>query len=172
MYSDAVSERLTSGERYAKALVLRLLVPLTLPGATRMKLLRYCGVTVGDGTQIRSRCTFTQPHVTFGERCWVNFGVTFDASAPITVSDQVTIAYHVNIVTATHELGDSTSRAGTPRAEPVQSQSGCWIGTGATILPGVTVGQGCMIAAGAVVVEDCAPNGLYAGAPARRVREL
>ena len=172
MIGHTVSARLTAGERYVKALALRLLVPVTLPGATRIKLLRYCGVAVGDGTEIRSRCTFTQPQVTFGERCWVNFGVTFDASAPITVGDQVTIAYHVDIVTATHELGDSTSRAGTPRAEPVQIQSGCWIGTGATILPGVTVGRGCMIAAGALVVEDCAPDGLYAGVPARRVRDL
>lgn len=49
---------------------------------------------------------------------------------------------------------------------------GCWIGANATILPGVTVAPGCVIAAGAVVTKDTEPDGLYAGVPARRVRDL
>jgi maltose O-acetyltransferase len=51
-------------------------------------------------------------------------------------------------------------------------EDGCWIGAGATILPGVTVRAGCIVASGAIVTKDCEPNGLYAGNPARRIREL
>lgn len=49
---------------------------------------------------------------------------------------------------------------------------GTWIGAGAVVLPGVTIGPGCVVAAGAVVVRHCEPNGLYAGVPARRVKEI
>ena len=49
---------------------------------------------------------------------------------------------------------------------------GCWICAGCTILPGVTIGEGCVIAAGSVVNKDCAPDGLYAGVPAKRIKDL
>lgn len=47
-----------------------------------------------------------------------------------------------------------------------------WLGAGAILLPGVTVGSGCVIGAGAVVVKDCPPNTVWAGVPARQIREL
>lgn len=51
-------------------------------------------------------------------------------------------------------------------------EDGCWLGGNVTVLPGVTIGRGCVIAAGAVVTKSCDPNGLYAGVPARRIRDL
>jgi maltose O-acetyltransferase len=92
--------------------------------------------------------------------------------ASITIRDNVTLAFGVTIVTATHDLGDGAARAFTPRSEPVRIESGCWVGARATIMPGVTIGQGCIIAAGALVAANCAPDGLYAGVPARRIRDL
>jgi maltose O-acetyltransferase len=47
-----------------------------------------------------------------------------------------------------------------------------WMGARVTVLPGVTVGDGCVIAAGAVVTKDCEPGGVYAGLPARRIRSV
>ena len=55
---------------------------------------------------------------------------------------------------------------------PVKIGDGVWIGANATILPGVIVGDGCFIAAGALVTEDCEPDGFYAGVPARRIRNF
>ena len=49
---------------------------------------------------------------------------------------------------------------------------GSWLGQNVSVIAGVTIGAGCMIAAGAVVVSDCEPNGLYAGVPARRIKNL
>lgn len=57
-------------------------------------------------------------------------------------------------------------RAGATVKAPVSIGDGAWVGAGATILPGVSVGAGSAIAAGSVVVSDCLPNCLYAGAPA------
>jgi maltose O-acetyltransferase len=55
---------------------------------------------------------------------------------------------------------------------PVRIGSGCWLGAGVIIVPGVEVGAGCVIAAGAVVASDLPANGLYGGVPARRIDDL
>jgi maltose O-acetyltransferase len=73
---------------------------------------------------------------------------------------------------STHKVGNASQRAGADDNKGITIDDGCWIGARATILPGVHVYSGCVIAAGAVVVSDCEKNGLYAGVPARRVKEL
>jgi maltose O-acetyltransferase len=55
---------------------------------------------------------------------------------------------------------------------PVTIEDGCWIGANATVLPGVRIAGGTVIAAGAVVTRDCEPNSLYAGVPATRIKAL
>lgn len=57
-----------------------------------------------------------------------------------------------------------------PVAGQVSIGDSCWLGARATILPGVTIGEGTIIGAGAVVTEDCKPGAVYAGVPARRIR--
>jgi acetyltransferase-like isoleucine patch superfamily enzyme len=76
------------------------------------------------------------------------------------------------VLTAGHVVGGHDQRAAESLPEPVTIGAGCWLAAGAIILPGVTVGDGCVIGAGAVVVEDCAPDGLYGGVPARRLRDF
>ncbi|MGO9754007.1 MAG: DapH/DapD/GlmU-related protein [Solirubrobacteraceae bacterium] len=73
---------------------------------------------------------------------------------------------------ASHELGEPERRATGVLARPIVIGDGCWIGARATILAGVTIGAGCVVGAGAVVVADTQPNCVYAGVPARRLREL
>ncbi|MBV9819417.1 MAG: acyltransferase [Solirubrobacterales bacterium] len=142
------------------------------PGGARTSVLRALGVHAGPGTILRSRCRFVGTDVSFGADCWVNTAVTFDASAPVAIADRVTIGPEVMIITSSHELGDSHQRARARRLAPVRIGSGCWLGARVTVLPGVTIGSGCMIAAGSVVASDCAADGLYAGVPARRIRDL
>lgn len=76
------------------------------------------------------------------------------------------------ICTTTHYIGDENKRAGNSLRKPITIGRGCWIGTRSIILPGVTIGDGCIIAAGSVVNKDCEPNGLYAGCPAKRIKNL
>ena len=76
------------------------------------------------------------------------------------------------LTTSHHEIGPPERRSGTARPRSIVIERGVWLGARVLVLPGVTVGPGCVIAAGAVVNRDCAPHGLYAGVPARRIREL
>lgn len=102
----------------------------------------------------------------------MNRQVFIDASAPVKVGTHVQFGQRASVITSSHAIGDSAIRGGTPLRLPVTIGDGCWIGTNATILPGVTVAEGCIIAAGAVVTKDTTSDGLYAGVPARRIRDL
>jgi maltose O-acetyltransferase len=144
---------------------------LTMP--VRHRVLRWCGVRLGDFIYINAGVRFISPDVVIGPHSLVNHGCVIDSGwAPIEIGAYVFIAPNVTLETATHEIGPARQRAGDERGLPVRIGDGCWLGIGCTILPGVTVGAGCMVAAGAVVVRDCDSHGLYAGVPARRLRDL
>jgi maltose O-acetyltransferase len=140
----------------------------------RVKILSACGMSIGAGTIIKSQCFLVgHAQVQVGEGCFIGARTVLEASAQITIEDRVFIAHRVNLLTATHVIGSQTMRASLPQQRrPVHIAAGCWLGADAAVLPGVTIGPGCVIAAGAVVTSDCAANGLYAGVPARRVRDL
>jgi maltose O-acetyltransferase len=144
-----------------------------LPVGWRVSLMRASGIEVGEGTQVRSRCTIAGPApVSIGSDGYVSYQVSFDATGEITVGDRTYIASGVSIGTCTHEIGGAERRAGRQYPAPVRIGDGVWVGMNSTILPGVTIGSGCVIAAGAVVTADCEPQGLYGGVPARRLQDL
>jgi maltose O-acetyltransferase len=143
-----------------------------LPQSVRQRMMRSCQIDVGSNTGVRHGCTFTPGPVTIGSNSFVNFGCIFDASAPITIGDGVDIGFHSELITSGHHISDDSRRAGPVFHRPITIESGCWLGAGVRVLPGVTIGRGCVIAAGAVVTKDCEPQGLYAGVPARRIRDL
>lgn len=72
----------------------------------------------------------------------------------------------------THEIGTAKQRAAGRKAGAISIGDGTWIGMGVSILSGITIGSGCVVAAGAVVIHDLKANCLYAGVPARKIREL
>jgi maltose O-acetyltransferase len=78
----------------------------------------------------------------------------------------------VHISTATHPLNAKQRTDGLERALPVSIGDRVWIGMGAKILPGVTIGDNAVVAAGAVVVKDVAANTVVAGVPAQYVRDV
>jgi maltose O-acetyltransferase len=142
-----------------------------VPRLVRVAVLRSAGIRVGRA-QIRSDVTFTTSNVEIGSQAYVNRGCFFDSQGGITIGARVHLGYGVICCTSTHEPGDASCRAGTGQVQPVNIKDGCWIGTRAVILPGVTVGEGCVVASGAIVIRDCAPHGLYGGVPAHRLRDL
>jgi maltose O-acetyltransferase len=117
-------------------------------------------------------CFVGGPALSVGPRTYVNRGCFFDTSAPISVGADCALGMQVLVCTSTHEIGDSRRRSGRLASSPVHIEDGCWIGARAVLLPGVRVGRGCIVAAGAVVTRDCEPDGLYAGNPAVRIRDL
>lgn len=121
---------------------------------------------------IRPGSHFGGRDIVIGEGTFVNYRCFFDGSAPIRIGKRCGIGMEAMFCTSTHVLGGPEERAGSVDPKPITVGDGCWIGTRSVLLPGVTVGDGCVIGAGAVVNRDCAPNGLYAGVPARRIRDL
>ena len=69
-------------------------------------------------------------------------------------------------------MGTESQRAGKHIYHDIVVEDGAWIGASCTILPNVTIANGCVIAAGSVVTKSTEPNGLYAGVPAKRIKDL
>lgn len=117
-------------------------------------------------------CFFSSNQLKLGKGSFVNYRCYFDNYDFIEIGENCLIAMDVMFITTNHEIGEPKCRAGEHIGLPIKVGNGCWICARATICPGVTIGDGCIIAAGAVVTKECFPNGLYAGVPAKRVREL
>ena len=149
-----------------------LLASVLVPAKVRVVALRMCGMRIGAGTSIFPLCFLTDTNITIGPDALVNAKCFFDNCAAISIGARVYLAMEVMLCTSSHRIGPADKRAGDLFVAPIAIGDGCWLGARVTVLPGVTIGDGCMIAAGAVVTVDCDPNGLYAGVPARRVRDL
>ena len=74
--------------------------------------------------------------------------------------------------TGTHEVGPAVQLCGPGLTQPIKIGDGCWLGARVTVLGGVEIGAGCVIAAGALVNKDVPPNELWSGVPARFIRKL
>lgn len=150
-----------------------LLAAARLPGPRKARwlLLRAARVQT-RAWNIAPGCYFSGPRITVGRGTFINRGCVFDASSPITIGERCAIGIGVTVLTSTHTIGPPERRAGQLVSRPVTVGDGCWIGSNVVLLPGVTVGAGCVIAAGAVVRADCDPDTMYAGVPASPVRTL
>ena len=141
------------------------------PGNVRRLLYRLYGMDIETGG-VSPGCFFGSPRVRIGQRTTVNYDCFFDSLGMIEIGRDCAIGMQVMFCTSTHDLGNATRRAGPSKGVPIVVGDGCWIGARVTVLPGVTIEQGCVVAAGAVVAKRCQAHGLYAGIPAVRVREL
>lgn len=102
------------------------------------------------------------------------FSVSIHDNSIVQIGDRVLIGPGVCICTGTHAI-DAKSRQeneGTSFALPITIESDCWIGARATILPGVRIGKGTTIAAGAIVTRDIEPGCVAGGVPATVIRRL
>ena len=144
----------------------------TTPRALRRLLYRTHGVGVSSDTVILAGCRLNGNAITIGPDCVLSHQIYFDLAAPITLGTGCWIGPRSVLVTSTHEMDDPRRRCGTWLAQPITVEDGCWLGAGVTVLPGVTIGAGCVVAANSLVTRDCEPHGIYAGSPARRVRDL
>jgi maltose O-acetyltransferase len=153
------------------ALALTSVIPDLCGNRTRAAALRLAGVEIGPGTVIGGRFTIAGPgrperNVTIGASGWINAGCYFDASDRIEIGDDVAIGQQVLVLTQSHHMGPARRRAADLFTAPVSIGDGCWIGARATILPGVTIGAGSVVAAGALVRSDVPGDTVVAGVPA------
>lgn len=138
----------------------------------RMWILSLYGHVFQEQARIRSGCLVTGTGLHLGRDTFVNGDCLLDATGAVFVGDEVHIAHRVQILTADHDPGTSKRRAGKMAVKPVTVENGAWVGAGAILLPGSRVGEGSVVAAGAVVADRLEPNGLYGGTPAKLIRTL
>jgi maltose O-acetyltransferase len=141
-----------------------------VPPPLRWHLMRLVGFDL-HGTWIAAGCFFSSTRVSIDANSFVNYRCFFDG-AGITIGRDCAIGMEAFIGTNTHHPGTPTRRSGALLNKAVSIGDGVWVGARSTILPGVSIADGCVIAAGSVVTGDCETDGLYAGCPARRVRDL
>jgi acetyltransferase-like isoleucine patch superfamily enzyme len=124
------------------------------------------------GVNINPGAFFRTPKVKIGHGTFINNNCFFDNNEFVEIGEYCHVAMDVIFCTSSHEIGASKQRGGKLISAPIKIGNGCWIGARSTILPGVTIGEGCIIAAGSIVNKDCEPNGIYAGVPALRIKDL
>lgn len=144
---------------------------ILLPTRVRWALLRCYGIDI-DRAAVRERCYFGGRDISIGRAAYVNTGVFFDGTDAVEVGARVHLGMQSMILTGGHDLGPVACRAGDIRPAPVTIGDGAWIGARAILMPGVRIGAGAIVAAGAVVTSDCEAGGLYGGVPAKLLRRL
>lgn len=107
-----------------------------------------------------------------GENFLANYNVTILDIAPVHIGDYVMIGPNTSIITVNHPLSPAKRRKHIGQAKPVTIGRDVWIGANCTILPGVTIGNNVVVAAGAVVTNDVPDNCVVGGVPAKVVKTL
>ena len=117
-----------------------------------------------------------------GHNCFFNFNLVILDVCPVTIGDNVFCGPNVSIITALHSLiaqerelyFDEEKGYVTDReyGKPINIGSNCWIGANVTILPGVNIAENVVVGAGSVVTHDLASGAIYAGNPAKKIRDI
>ena len=130
------------------------------------------------GTQVDDGFVLIPPfHATggagmkLGRNVFVNQNCTFYDLGGLEIGDDVMIGPNVSLITSGHPVEPSRRRDGVI-AKPIVIERNVWIGAGATIIGGVTIGENAVVAAAAVVTRNVPPNTLVGGNPAKIIRSI
>lgn len=135
----------------------------------RIFLRQVMHLKIGTGSALHMGLQlYTYGHITLGDHCVIDRDCALDGRGEITIGNNVNISPEVMILTAYHDP-DSEDFRGVHK--PVVIEDNAWIATRAMILPGVTIGKGAIVAAGAVVTKNVAPKTIVGGNPAKIIRE-
>jgi len=107
-------------------------------------------------------------NIRVGKNVFINHGCEFMDRGGITLEDNVLIGPKVNLITINHPVEPSRRRS--TFCAPIVVKHNAWIGVGASVMPGVTIGENAIVAANAVVTKDIAANSIVGGMPAKVIR--
>ena len=108
--------------------------------------------------------------LTIGKGVFINHACSFLDMGGITIEDDVLIGPKVNLITENHPLNPTERKS--LICKPILIKRKAWIGAAASILPGVTIGENSVVAAGAVVTADVPPNTIVGGIPATFIKNI
>ncbi|MBF4615713.1 DapH/DapD/GlmU-related protein [Curtobacterium sp. VKM Ac-1376] len=143
-----------------------------LPRIVRRALLTAAGSRAGSGPGAGFSLTGNPRLLTIGRGVFFNRGVTVEAVAPVTIGANTAIGMQALIMTSHHDIDAEGRWSDVATGRPVVIEEHVWIGGRATILPGAHIEHDVVVAAGAVVAGRLLAHGVYAGVPAKRIREL
>ena len=140
----------------------------------RNQLLKQMFAEIGENCYIEPpfHANFGGKHVHFGKYIYANFNLTMVDDGHIYVGDYTMFAPSVIVATAGHPILPELRETVYQYNMPVHIGKNCWIGAGAIILPGVTIGDQVVVGAGSVVTKDLPSNVVAVGNPCQVVREV
>ena len=140
--------------------------------SVRTRYYRLLFKKLGKGSMIYGKILVYAPHqIIVGKHTTINPGVMLNATeAFITIGDYVRISPYALIGTGGLRV-EQDYKHRKHKGGPVTIHNGAWVGTNALVLPGVTLGEGCVVGAGAVVTKDVPPFTIVAGVPAKPLRK-
>ena len=140
----------------------------------RNQLLKQMFAEIGENCYIEPpfHANFGGKHVHFGKNIYANFNLTMVDEGHIYVGDYTMFAPGVIVATAGHPILPELRETVYQYNMPVHIGKNCWIGAGAIILPGVTIGDQVVVGAGSVVTKDLPSNVVAVGNPCRVIREI
>jgi acetyltransferase-like isoleucine patch superfamily enzyme len=109
-------------------------------------------------------------NITIGKNVFINSGCHFQDQGGIVIGDNTLIGHNVVLATINHDLNPLNNRKN--HYAPINIASNVWIGSNATVLSGVTIGEWAVIAAGAVVTKDVPPYTVVGGVPAKVIKTV
>lgn len=142
--------------------------------AKRQEMLREMFAEIGENCYIESPlyANFGGGHVHFGKNIYANFNLTLVDDTHIYVGDYTMFGPNVTVATAGHPILPELREKEYQYNAPVHIGKNCWIGAGAIILPGISIGDNVVVGAGSVVTKDLPPNVVAVGNPCRVLREV
>jgi len=159
--------------RLAVAQALNRLIPYGSGWAVRSRLYRWAGfrnlskdVYIGGVIDLHGNGNIYE-RLFVDDGTVINAPCFMDLNGPVRIGKGVGLGHHVVLITSNHEVGPPQKRMGRMTPEPIVIGDGAWIGALVTILAGVTIGPGAMVAAGSVVTRDVPAHAKVAGNQAR-----
>lgn len=129
------------------------------------------GISIGKGTRIVGP-VHIWGRLTVGEDVWIGNNFRVEGNGYVHIGNDCDIAPSVYCFTGTHEIGNHKRRAGVGVNKTIEIGDGCWICGGVKLLPGISIGNGVIVAAGAVIPHNIPDDVLVGGVPSKIIREL
>lgn len=131
----------------------------------KIRCLQSLGHNIAESVRIMGPL-YSMCKLNIDENTFIGTQFRCEGNGIVTIGKNCDIAPQVTILTGTHEIGEENRRAGKGVTLNTTIGNGCWLGAKCMIMPGIHIGNGCIVAAGALVTKDMSPNTIAKGVPA------